>query len=40
MNPTSVLVQFEILTDETDSSAFIVEPKTGKLPFSKSHLFF
>ena len=33
MNPSSNLVQFEILTDETDNSAFNVEPKTGKLPF-------
>jgi len=33
MNPCSSLVQFEILTDESDTSAFVVEPKTGKLPF-------
>lgn len=31
MNPTSSLVQFEILTDESESTAFVVEPKTGKL---------
>jgi len=31
MNPSSNLVQFEILTDETENSAFNVEPKTGML---------
>ena len=40
MNPSSSLVQFEILTDEADSSAFNVEPKTGKLPFFEISSFY
>lgn len=39
-NPSNSLVQFEILTDEAESTAFNVEPKTGKLPFLKSNHFF
>jgi hypothetical protein len=39
MNPTTSLVQFEILTDDSETSAFTVEPKTGKLLFLKIQLF-